>query len=445
MHVGMTFVALLAAQVPTGSPAATDKPEPPPQTRTLSMSAADMFGLARAAQQSGDLSTAMSIYRALEQDRDSDVRANARFLLAEQLAQSNRHREAAILLRRLVDERPDAAAARLQLAQLLHRLGDTDGAWREMRAVQSGRLPAAIVPLIERYENLLRTARPRGASLEIAIAPDSNINRATRSDTLGTILGDFEIDPASKAESGIGLSLRGQAYRRLAMREDLSLVARASASANIYAKQRFNDIALDVAVGPEFHLGRNRIALETGATSRWFGQAPFVRSLRIAGSWTRPLRARSQLRVGGSASLVDNRLNRLQDGKSFAGFASLDHALSPTTAIGLSLSGDRMSARDPGYSLTGWRLGLSASRQVGRTALFAGAETGRLRADERLLLFPERRSDRLTRLTIGTTLRKYALGGFAPTSRLTIERNKSNIAFYDYSRTRTEVGITRAF
>ena len=49
------------------------------------------------------------------------------------------------------------------------------------------------------------------------MAPDSNINHATRSDTLGTVLGDFDIDQASKAKSGVGLSVRGQAYRRFAI------------------------------------------------------------------------------------------------------------------------------------------------------------------------------------------------------------------------------------
>ena len=71
--------------------------------------------------------------------------------------------------------------------------------------------------LIDRYSEALRAARPAGASFEIALAPDSNINRATRSDTLGTIFGDFDISKDSKARSGTGLSLRGQAYRRLSI------------------------------------------------------------------------------------------------------------------------------------------------------------------------------------------------------------------------------------
>ena len=87
-----------------------------------------------------------------------------------------------------------------------------------MAPVPGGRrrrgLPPAVARLVDRYSEALRAARPCGASLEIALAPDSNINRATRSDTLGTVLGDFDIDKDSKAKSGTGLSLHGQAYRR---------------------------------------------------------------------------------------------------------------------------------------------------------------------------------------------------------------------------------------
>ena len=69
--------------------------------------------------------------------------------------------------------------------------------------------------LVDRYSAALRAQKPLGASFELAIAPDSNINRATRSDTLGTVLGDFTLNQDAQARSGVGLALRGQVYGRL--------------------------------------------------------------------------------------------------------------------------------------------------------------------------------------------------------------------------------------
>ena len=77
--------------------------------------------------------------------------------------------------------------------------------------------------------------------------------------------------------------------------------------------------------------------------------------------------------------------------------------------------------------------------------LTAGVDLGRLLADERLSLFPSRRSDRYTRLSLGATFRQLQFQGFAPVARFSIERNRSTVQFYDYRRTRTEIGVVRAF
>jgi len=439
------LAALLLATATPVAPAAVVAGDPS-SAHKLVLSPAGMFKLAQIATSKGDLMTASTIYSALERDPDSDIRAEARFRHAKQLLDERRTREAALLLRRLIDEKPGATAARLELAHALQMLGDADAALRELRAAQSKGLPPAVARLIDRYSEALRAARPRGASLEIALAPDSNINRATRSDTLGTIFGDFDIDHASKAKSGTGLSVRGQAFRRIALGDgDNSLLVRLNSSADLYAKTQFNDIALDFAAGPELRLGRNQMDLELGATQRWFGQKPFMRSVRVGATWTRPLGNVTQLRLSGSAALIDNRLINLEDGKGYSGQLDLERSMSPTTGVGLNLAIDRQALKDPGYSTSGWRVGLLGWHDMGRMTFTAEAELGRLRADERLVLFPDKRSDRYSRLSIGATFRQLQWHGFAPVARFTIERNRSTIEVYDYRRTRSEMGVVRAF
>jgi len=316
---------------------------------------------------------------------------------------------------------------------------------RELRAAQASGLPPAVARLVDRYSEALRASRPFGASFEIALAPDSNINRATRSDTLGTIFGDFDIGKDSKAKSGMGLSMQGQAYRRLSIGADNSLLVRLSGAADLYRKMDFNDIAVDLAAGPELRLGRNQVNFELGATQRWFGQKPFMRSARLGATWVRPIGDVTQLRLSGSAALIDNQMNDLQDGKAFSGKLDVERALSATMGIGLNLSRDRQSLKDPGYSTTGWRVGLLGWRDVGRMTFTAAAEMGRLHADDRLQLFPDKRSDRYSSVSFGATFRQLQWHGFAPVTRFSIERNRSTIEFYDYRRTRSEVGVVRAF
>lgn len=414
--------------------------------KSVSLSPEQLFAFAERARQQGDLRTTEAAYKALSANPDANVRNEARLRRSRLLNEQGRSTQASVLLRQILDERPDAAPVRLELAQLLDRMGDKDAAWREIRAVQATALPPAVARLVDRYSEALGAARPIGASFEIAIAPDSNIGRATRSNTLGTVIGDFDIDEDSKAKSGVGLALRGQAYRRLQIGStDHSLLVRASGTADLYRDGRFNDIAFDLAAGPEIQLGSSRLVLEAGVTQHWFGQAPHVRVARFGGSWTRPMDRRTRVWLAGSAAVIDNRLNDLQDGKSFSAQVRAERALSATTGIGLSLGADRQSAKEPGYSTTGWRLGLLGWRDIGRATLTAGVEVGQLKADERLLLFPSKRQDSLSRWTLGATFRRLTFGGFAPVTRFVVERNRSTIEFYDYKRTRTEFGVVRAF
>ena len=412
---------------------------------TIRATAGQMLSLADEMARHGNNGEAENILEVLARDPDRDIRDEARYRRAKLLRARANYRDAALLLRRILDERPDATPVRIELAQLLDRMGDKDGAWREVRAAQAAGLPPAVARLIDRYSDALRAQRPFGASFEIAIAPDSNINRATRSDSLGTVLGDFQIADDAKAKSGTGVSLNAQAFRRVGIGGDASLLFRASGFGNIYRHGAFNDIAADLAAGPELAFGRNRLQVEFGATQRWYGQKPYARSARLAGVFSHPLGSRTLLRATASAALVDNQLNDLQDGKSYYGRVQIERALTPSTGLAASLSADRQALKDPGYATTGWRTALTGWHDLGRMTLTASVEFGRLHADDRLLLFPDRREDRYQRVSLGASFRQFQYAGFAPVVRFSIERNRSSIAFYDYRGTRTEMAIVRAF
>lgn len=415
-----------------------------PVTR-IRATASQLLGIADGALARSDERLARQVYAALMSDPSADVRLEARFRMALLESKHGKLKQAALLFRQIVDARPHATRARLELAGVLDKMGDKDGAWRQVRAIHAAGLPPSVARLVDRYSEALRNQRPMGGSFEFALAPDTNINRATRSDTLGTIFGDFDIARDAKAKSGTGLALNGQAYRRLSLGDDKSLLMRLSGFANLYRRTSFNDIAADLAVGPELNWRRNRLQLEVGATQRWFGQKPFMRSVRLGETFSHALGGRMLIRLSGSAALVDNQLNDLQDGKVFSGQVGLERALTPTTGVAVRFGIDRQSLKDPGYATTGWRGGMTGWHDFGRATVTADVELGHLHADERLLLFPERRGDRYSRLSLGATFRQLQFRGMAPIVRFSIERNRSSIAFYDYKRTRSEVGFARAF
>lgn len=384
-------------------------------------------------------------YQALAGDPDVRVRSQARYRLAEMSARRGRLTDAALLLRHVLDEQPDAQRVRLELASLQERLGDTEGAHRTLRAASAGQLPKHIARLVSRWSDALRSRKPAGFSFEVAIAPDSNINRATRSDTLSTVVGDFTIDPDSQAKSGLGVAATASTFRRMSVGSRVAVVGRLTGAGRFYRDNRFTQLDLEASLGVEASLGKSRLSLEGGAGQGWVGGEPFMRQARVTAALRWPLGARTAVGMRFTGLALDNRFNALADGRALLGEVSLERALSTQSGILLTVAGERFRARDAGYRTTRWDAGVTGWQDLGRFTLFGGFTVGRLSGDQPLVLFTEARKDRLVRLSIGGSYREVRVLGLVPFIRVVRERNKSNTAFYDYARTRSEFGFSRAF
>lgn len=433
------------AMIMISSPAtaATQTAEPP--RSTVSLTADQLLAFADRAQRAGEFGVAEGAYRALFDDASVEVRSEARFRLAMLFVVRKRLADAGVLLRRILDEQPGAQRVRLELARVLDMMGDEVGARRALREAQAGGLPPEVARFVDRYSAALRSRKPFGASVELAIAPDSNINRATRSNTLGTVIGDFTLDEEAREKSGIGAALRAQAYVRRDVGKSVTLLARAGAAADIYKKSAFNDISLSLAAGPEIRSGSDRVTIEAGTIWRWFGGDPYSTTMTLGANYFHPLDRRSQLRVIATVGDVDNRRNRLQDGQAYTLSLNYERALSSRAGVGVSVAADRQALRDPGYSTASGQLTLLGYGEVGAATLIATIGYGRLEADARQFIYPRRRVDDLFRVSLGATFRQLAIGEFAPFVRVIGERNRSTIELFDYRRLRTEFGITRAF
>jgi hypothetical protein len=438
----MSVVALFAAALVP--PAAVPPAELTAPVKVEGLVAADLFMLAERAVAGGRPEDAQEFLTALLSDPDPDVRLEAGFRLAKLDAAGGRNREAAVRLRRILDERPDAQPVRLELAAQLAGLGDITAARRELRYAQAGSLPPEVAQMVDRFSQALRSRKPYGGSLQLGMSADSNVNRATRSDTLGTVIGDFTLDEDAQERSGQGLSVDGQAYFRVPFaRHQFTVVG--SQSADLYRHKQFNDTTLGIKAGPELSFGPMRLDLSVGYNRRWFGGERFTDSAIGQAVLTSQLNPQTQGQASVTAAKVTNRRNSLESGFIYSGGIGIERALSVRTGLGLSLSAVRQDFRDSGYSTRSGQLAVIGYQSFGRVTLVGSVSLGRLVADDRLSLYPERRREWSKRLSLGSTFRRVEWMGFSPSMQLSWERNRSSIEIYDYRRRAFEFGVARAF
>jgi len=414
-------------------------------TALTGLSAAQLFDLAEQARVSGRLADAEAIYTALIRDPDLDIRSEARFRLGMMLADQQRHADAALAFRALLDEQPGAARVRLEFARVLAAMGDEGRARQQLRQAQAGGLPPDVAQVVDRFAAALRSNRRFGGNFEVALAPDSNINRATDAKTLDTVIAPLTLSDDARQQSGLGAHLTGQVYARFGLSPRLTLVPRISGDGTFYRAGTFNDVSGSALVGIEWQAGRDRFIPSIGATWRRYGGKAYARTQTADIRWTHRLGRRAQGDAAFSYGRAHYVRNALQDGSLFNLSLSVERALTARTGIGISVNGNRQTARDPGYALTSGGITLLGWRDMGKVTMFANATVRRLESDARLFPFTDRRKEWYLRAGVGATFRQIEVAGFSPVLRLAYERNISTVALYDYRRVAVDIGITRAF
>lgn len=409
------------------------------------LSAVDLFGLATKAQAAGRIADAMAIYAALAHDPNPDIRAEARFREGMMLAAVRRYREAAVLFRAILDEKPGATRVRLELARVLAAMGDEAAARRQLRLAEAAGLPPDVATVVNQFANALHSTKLFGGSLGLALAPDTNINRATSATTLDTVIAPLTLSQNARQQSGVGFEGSAQAYLHLPLGDSLSLVPRVSGQWDVYRASEFDDISSSALVGLEWRLGADRISPSVGYTWRLYGGPLYARTQTVALDWIHPAGPVAQLDMQASASRARYLLDPLQNGEIYASSASYERALTPKIGGSITLDVTRQTAEDPGYATWSGGGSVLAWRDLGRTTVFASAGIHRLEGDAQLFLFPDRRREWLYQAGAGATFRQVQWKGFAPVIRVTWERNQSTVGLYDYHRLATSLGIARAF
>lgn len=409
------------------------------------LSAAQVFGVADRYVAARRFADAETLLKGLTRDPNPDFRAEARFRLSV-LREAQGDKSGAIeWLKALLDEQPKAGRPRLELARLLAETGDESGARRELRRAGAAGLPDDVARVVDRFATALRSNRTVGGTIEVAVAPDSNINRATSQERVDTVVAPLTLSRDARATSGIGFSLSAQGFARGKLGEHVDLLSRASVRADLYGKSRFDDIVATLASGPEFRLGSARVRPAAIAQRRWFGGDLYSESYGGSLNVLKPLNRISQIEGELTVLQTDYVRVPVQDGLLADFNLSYDRALSPRLSIRAGVRATRQDAKADFLSTKSGGVDFLVSRAFGKQLAFVQLSGFRLRADARDAFFLATRADHRFDVTGGLILRRFSWRGLAPLIRVTHTENDSTIPIYDFKRTRVEFALSREF
>lgn len=404
-----------------------------------------MFELAAGAELSGNALMAEQMYGLLARNPKLSIRSEARFRHGKYLASQRRFAEAAVLYRTILDEEPNAQAVRIELATTLAQMGDFSAARRMLRQAQAGGLPQSVARVVDQFAAALRSRKPVTASFEIALAPSTNVNRATSATTLDTVFAPFQLSDDSRARSGVGLKIGGQATGRASVSRNLNLIARVAGQGNLYRDSSFNDVLSSFQAGLEWQAGKLRVQPLVGRSLRWYGGRPYATTDTGTVNVLRSLGPKAQLEIEVGVGLANYQLNKLQDGPIYSANITYERALTARCGVSFTVLADRQDAHDPGYATINGGAQVLAWQEFGKASIYLSGGISRLVGDERIFLFRDRRKEWQMRATVGAVLRSLTISHFAPLVRISYEKNRSTIGLYDYRRFGAELGISRAF
>ncbi len=355
--------------------------------------------------------------------------------------------------RAVLADQPGMTRARLELARALMMQGKDKAADHHFRlAEESGDLPPEVARTIYASRGLIRDRRVWTVTLDLGLAPDSNINNATSDRTIDVIFGNttlpMTLDDKARSRSGLGQTAALTTSVRLRLSDGLAVTADANGQAINYRGKDADDISALIAVGPELTLKDGaRIGVAALGARRWFGGKLATSGLGGRLSFQKELTGGQRIGLQFEVRDQESGYGAAYGGTTYNAYASYERVVRRSMIASAVLFARRESLRADAYSSTeiGGNLGLGGELPWG---INAGVNAGLSRAvyDEPIPYFSlEPRRDWRVNGRIYLGLRKVRLAGFSPSVTYSYNQSFSNLAFYNTDRHRVQVGMARFF
>ncbi len=346
----------------------------------------------------------------------------------------------------ILAQHPEAVRVRLELARSLLMDGKYDRAQRHFELVLAGDIPKNVAANINRFLDQIRAQRTWRFRANAAIAPDTNINNATDSQTVDIFGLPFSLGEDARRNSGIGIFTSGGVEYRPKLSDTTRLLTNLQIQRTEYRGGDFDDMIVSGNLGPEMNYGRVVLGVSGVGFRRWYGNRGYNSGVgaqfNISGRVTQTF----GLGLTVLAEDIHYDLDPTHSGPLLSTIISAFFSLTPASSIRPYIGLNREFANASFQRNTAYRVGFEYYRELPWGITLSVSPDFVIRPfDEMQPAFGITRHDRLYEVSTEIVKRDFKVLGFAPYVDYTFTHNHSNISLYKFSRHRIGFGFTRFY
>jgi hypothetical protein len=353
--------------------------------------------------------------------------------------------------RTILRDHPEQTRVRLELARALMLKGQDFSAEHHLRlAAKDQGLPPEVAATIRSQRGVLRDRRTWHFDFNFGLAPDTNINSATRSDSVDVVFGGgtipLNLDPDARAKSGVGRTGGFSGGVRLRMAPKTAMLVDVDSQISDYKGSRYDDISTQIAVGPEFKLSeRTSMSVQALGAQRWYGGQTASTQAGVKFGAQRYLDQGERIGLQFDVRNSIDAFSHDYRGWSLGAYGTYERVVGKTMIASASLFArrDMLNAGVYSNSEFGLNLGVGGEFPLGLNAGISGG-ISHVAYDAPMLIFSAnaRHDFRLNgRIYVGA--RSLHLFGFSPSITYSYVSADSNYILYKTNRNRISFSLAR--
>ncbi len=407
----------------------------------------------------GKLETFITINKTQLTEDDEPLSDQQRYCIGELANENNfrlahfyqinrQYNKAEDILREVLMADPDHYNSRLSLAQIMARRKEYRSALYHLRFAMGGDAPVAVQNDIKSILTTVNNSPTTYFNMSAAIAPDTNINRATQNrdidlDINGTSF-PFVLGDDSLASSGIGVVISANARYETPLADNLLLRFDGVGSWLNFRDSEFDDIFLRSQSGLRWLYDNGSISAQGILARQWFAGEGFatVKGGRIG--WEHNLLSTFRYGINFEQSWQKHDHRKDLDGPQTRISIFSTYQLSASSLLNSSISWTSRTAQTKRFGYSQGALDIGYIREFPLGLSFSLSQYISLRNHRDIEpFFTKKRSDVFSRSFIQITKRNWSIWGLVPVIGYGFSRNYSNIDLFGYSRHQIQVGFTK--